>query len=107
MGVECRVLSDSDLWRLLVREFGVPHLVRMLGWLQFWLWFPGRDLRELVEEASSFTTSYRVLRDCQRMLELWARAEGREHEYTLSDLAERLEAVRRGGVVLQSVARAV
>lgn len=98
MDSDVRVLSDSELWRLLVREFGAVRLVKMLGWLQFWLWFPDRDLREVVEEASSFTTSYRVLWDCQKMLEIWARAEGREHQYTLRDLAERLQAVRRGGV---------
>ena len=98
MDCDVRVLSDSELWRLLVREFGVLPLVKMLGWLQIWLWFPGRDLREVVEEASSFTTSYRVLSDARRMLEVWARSEGRQEVYTLRDLAERLESVRRGSL---------
>jgi hypothetical protein len=93
-----RELSDAELWRLLVGEFGGVRLVKMLGWLQFWLWFPGRDLRAVVEEAGSYATSYRVLQDARRMLQVWARAEGREDQYTLHDLAERLEAVRRGGL---------
>jgi hypothetical protein len=98
MSVDSRELSDSELWRLLVREFGIVRLVRMLGWFQIWLWFPSRDLREVVEEASSVATSFRVLLDARRMLEVWARAEGRQDVYTLRDLAERLEAVRRGGL---------
>lgn len=102
-----RGLSDISLWNLLIREFGIIRTVRLLGWLQVWMVFPGRDLRELVEESSSFATSYRVLADIRRVADVIALAEGRRASYTLHDVAERLQAMRLAGTGAVLPARAV
>lgn len=89
-----RELSSSEMWDLLIKEFGIVRLVRLLGWVQIWMLFPGRDLRQVVEQESSFATSYRVLSDCRRLAEVLALAEGREFPYTLREVAAKLQAIR-------------
>lgn len=74
----------------------------MFGWLRVWLWMPGRDLRSVINDSMARSSSYRVLADIQRMLEVWATAEGRVHDYTLWDLAVRMEQMHPSGIVVQA-----
>jgi hypothetical protein len=97
MSVRVRVLSDEEVWSLMVSEIGFRRSVRLLGWCAFWSFSGTRRLVDATggEEGSLRMSAYRALADLRRVVSAVGRAEGGDSgRVALGALREFAERVR-------------
>lgn len=99
MANEVRVLSDEEVWSLMVGLLGFRPAVRLLGWCVLWSFTGARRLVDAAggEESPQRATAYRALADLRRVVAAVVAAEGGDPErvtlLTLREFAERVSAL--------------